>query len=67
MQVYNVRRTVIGFWIIRQRSLQYLTLSQFFSIFHANKGTLAFGTGFSGRKGFPCYYIQREMWIVWES
>ena len=39
----------------RQRSLQYLTLSQFFSHFlRQAKGRLHTGQVFSGRKGFLC-------------
>ena len=57
MQVYNVRRFhALDFLELRrQRSLQYLTLSQFFSHFlRQAKGRLHTGQVFSGRKGFLC-------------
>ena len=57
MQVYNVRRFhALDFLELRrQRSLQYLTLSQFFSHFlRQAKGRLHTEQVFSGRKGFLC-------------
>ncbi len=57
MQVYNVRHFhALDFLELRrQRSLQYLTLSQFFSHFlRQAKGRLHTGQVFSGRKGFLC-------------
>ena len=57
MQVYNVRRFhALDFLELRrQRSLQYLTLPQFFSHFlRQAKGRLHTGQVFSGRKGFLC-------------